>query len=163
MAVGHCKGAAHRRRLRALHHGIDRRFLGVRAGDGQSDVHIIAGAYLQPCAGRFGRQSNIKCHHSDDEIYRKCFECFIKDPPLILRSWFPFDVHDQRLMFVAYAIQFCVMWMGILIVPSWNTLMVVLMTNAIIALRQLNWQLEHPEVEQLQIRGYMFQTIKYLV
>lgn len=49
-----------------------------------------------------------------------------------------------RLVYVAYVIQFCVMWMGMIIVPSWNTLMVALMANAIIALQQLNGQLQQP-------------------
>lgn len=66
---------------------------------------------------------------------------------MILRSWFPFNVQVHtggRLVYVAYAIQLCVMWMGMIIVPSWHTLMVALMTNAIIGLRQLNAQLRQP-------------------
>lgn len=57
------------------------------------------------------------------------------------------------LVYVAYAIQLGVMWMGIIIVSSWNTLMVTLMANAIIGLQQLNGQLQQPRAHHDEDTG----------
>ena len=66
-------------------------------------------------------------------------------PPLILRSWFPVEDYWQHF-YKLYFVQFYVMWVGMIIVPCWHSLMVALMLYAIVKLEQLNYKLKNPKV-----------------
>lgn len=65
------------------------------------------------------------------------------EQPLMVPSWHPFDVGTVSGLLTIFAIDFCIMWTGIIFVPSWNTLMIALLTHAIISLRQLNQHLQY--------------------
>uniref|UniRef100_A0A1B0DIE1 Uncharacterized protein n=1 Tax=Phlebotomus papatasi TaxID=29031 RepID=A0A1B0DIE1_PHLPP len=66
-------------------------------------------------------------------------------PPVILRSWFPFDDQWEHF-YTVYFVQFYNMWVGMIIVPCWHSFMVALMVFAILRLQILNHQFQHVEV-----------------
>uniref|UniRef100_A0A7G3AS51 Odorant receptor n=1 Tax=Lutzomyia longipalpis TaxID=7200 RepID=A0A7G3AS51_LUTLO len=65
-------------------------------------------------------------------------------PPVILRSWFPFEDQWEHF-YKVYFIQFYSMWVGMIIVPCWHAFIVALMIFAILRLQILNHQLQHIE------------------
>uniref|UniRef100_A0A336MV92 Odorant receptor n=1 Tax=Culicoides sonorensis TaxID=179676 RepID=A0A336MV92_CULSO len=63
-------------------------------------------------------------------------------PPTILRSWFPTnDIWGH--FYHIYAVQFYIMWLGIIIVSSWHTFVLSLMVYCIAMLQILNYRFEH--------------------
>lgn len=63
-------------------------------------------------------------------------------PPVILRSWFPFE--DQwKYFYWVYFIQFYIMSIGMLIVPCWHSFIVAIMIYAILSLKCLNHSLQN--------------------
>ncbi|XP_063698119.1 odorant receptor 56a-like [Culicoides brevitarsis] len=62
-------------------------------------------------------------------------------PPLILRSWVPFDIWSH--FYSIYAWQFYIMWLGIIIVSSWHTFILSLMCYCIAFLKILNHRMEN--------------------
>lgn len=65
-------------------------------------------------------------------------------PPTILRSWFPVqNIWDN--FYTIYAIQFYIMWLGIIFVPCWHLFIVTLMIYCISYLKILNYRLENFE------------------
>lgn len=79
----------------------------------------------------------------------------ISEPPMILRSWFPFNDYWEHF-YTIYCVQFVVMWIGMIIVPSWNSLMVALMSYAIVALEQLNHRLQSLDVQVIPVPSRLY-------
>lgn len=63
-------------------------------------------------------------------------------PPTILRSWFPTD-DIWGNFYKIYAVQFYIMWVGIIIVSSWHTFILSLLGYCIAMLQVLNYRFEH--------------------
>lgn len=63
-------------------------------------------------------------------------------PPTILRSWFPTD-DIWGNFYKIYAVQFYIMWLGIIIVSSWHTFILALLCYCIAMLQMLNYRFEH--------------------
>lgn len=63
-------------------------------------------------------------------------------PPVILRSWFPFE--DQwKYFYWVYFIQYYIMSIGMLIVPCWHSFIVAIMIYAIVSLKCSNNSLQN--------------------
>lgn len=71
-------------------------------------------------------------------------------PPVILRSWFPFDDLWDKF-WIVYSVQFITMWIGMIIVPSWHCFIVSLKIHAIIRLEVLNHKLQNLHVRTCNI------------
>ncbi|GAB0100780.1 Odorant receptor [Sergentomyia squamirostris] len=70
-------------------------------------------------------------------------------PPVILRSWFPFEDQWEHF-YKVYFVQFYAMWVGMIIVPCWHAFIVALMIFPIIRFQILNHQLQNIEKYCLQ-------------
>jgi gustatory receptor len=63
--------------------------------------------------------------------------------PHILRSWFPVD--KWTYFYVLYAVQFYIMWVGMVIVPCWHAFIVALMIFAVVLLMILKHRVANLE------------------
>lgn len=63
-------------------------------------------------------------------------------PPVILRSWFPFE-NQWKYFYWVYFIQYYIMSIGMLIVPCWHSFIVAIMIYAIVLLKCLNHNLQN--------------------
>ncbi|CAO1437670.1 unnamed protein product [Diamesa tonsa] len=63
-------------------------------------------------------------------------------PPVILRSWFPFEDQWKHFYWV-YFIQYYIMSIGMLIVPCWHSFIVAIMIYAIVSLKCSNHSLQN--------------------